>query len=243
MRIERVPARVLPDAAPTEDRQGPHAPAVAAPAASGSAWRRALAATAPLAALLGYALVRYAVLAREPLASVPLWMTNKAVAVFAVALVAGAALRPRAPWRGWARSVGLGAAALHAVSSLALLRPAYYAALFEGGPAGRMTAAGELAILCGVAALAVLVSLRPRPARAGARSRAWLAAAGGALVAAHCAALGLPRWLAPGGWPGGLPPMSLLGALLALVPATVSLVVWTRRRAGERRLARLRAMR
>lgn len=174
---------------------------------------------AAAAALLGYALVRYAVVKGEPLASVPLWMTNKAVAVLAVGLLAAAALRPAAPWRSWARACALGAAALHGAASLALLRPAYYPKLFEGGPAGRMTGAGELAVLCGTLALVVFLALRlPREPVASARPFAHAAGLAGAVLAvAHCAALGLRSWLAPERWPGALPPMSLLGALLAAV--------------------------
>lgn len=173
----------------------------------------------------------------EPLASLPLWTTNKAVAVFAVGLLAAAAARPRARWRRWVRALALGAGALHGLASLALLRPGYYGALFEGGPAGRMTALGELAILAGAAALVAFGAASRRRRGARARRCAPRAAAAGAalvLVLVHCAALGAPGWLSPGRWPGGLPPMSLAGALLAVV----TLGAWVRSRSrGSSRLS------
>jgi hypothetical protein len=198
------------------------------PSPTGGAARPAIAAAAALGVLLAYAVLRYAVLKGEPLANLPLWMSNKAVAVLAVALLAAAAVRPAAAWRGWVRSAALGAAALHGLASLALLGPAYYRGLFEGGAAGRMNAAGELAILCGVAALVAFAALRlpRRPGPAGPR----IAAAGAALVLAHCAALGLPGWLSPRGWPGGLPPMS---ALLAAVVLGAGIAARIRSRASR----------
>ncbi len=191
-----------------------------------------MAAGAAFGVVLAYAVLRYAVVKGEPLANLPLWMSNKAVAVFAVTLLAAAAARPAAAWRGWVRSLALGAAAVHGLASLALLRPAYYRGLFGEGPAGRMTFAGELAILCGALALVAFAALR-LPRRPGA-PEPRLAAVGAGLVLAHCAALGLPGWLSPGGWPGGLPPMSLAGALLAAITLGAPAVAWVRSRVVRR---------
>ena len=46
----------------------------------------------------------------------------------------------------------------------------------------------------------------------------WFAAL---FFVAHLVALGLPGWLAPDGWNGGLPPISLVALLAALVPLLV----------------------
>jgi hypothetical protein len=157
-----------------------------------------------------YAVVRYVVLKGEPLSSMPLYVTNKAVALFAMLLIAAAAPRPLAPWRRAARAAGFLAAALHGLASVVLLRPAYLAKLH--GPGGRLTGSAELAVICGAVALVAFAALR--------RSLAPLAAsrvARGALAlaAVHCAALGAHGWLEPGRWNGGLPPLTLLGALAA----------------------------
>ena len=41
------------------------------------------------------------------------------------------------------------------------------------------------------------------------------------LVVVHLVALGLEGWLAPGGWNGGLPPISLVAVFGALIPLFV----------------------
>ena len=110
---------------------------------------------------LAYALIRYVVLKGEPLANVPLYVTNKAVALFGILLIAAAAARPNATWRRAARGAGLFAAALHALASVVLLRPAYLAKLHA--PGGRLSGPAELAVICGVAALVAFASLRIAP--------------------------------------------------------------------------------
>ncbi len=42
-----------------------------------------------------------------------------------------------------------------------------------------------------------------------------------ALVAVHLVALGLKGWVAPPGWHGGIPPISLVAVVAALVPLLV----------------------
>ena len=42
-----------------------------------------------------------------------------------------------------------------------------------------------------------------------------------AFVIAHLVALGLKGWLAPRGWHGGIPPISLVAVVAALVPLLV----------------------
>lgn len=185
-------------------------PATAVARAPGSA--PLVAGALAFALCLAYALVRYVVLKGEPLASVPLYVTNKAVALFGILLIAAAAARPNATWRRAARGAGLFAAALHALASVVLLRPAYLAKLHA--PGGRLSGPAELAVICGVAALVVFASLRiAAPVMGSPRSARWAARGALALVGVHCAALGARGWVHPASWPGGLPPLTLLGAL------------------------------
>lgn len=196
------------------------------------------------AACLAYAIVRYVVLKGEPLASVPLYVTNKALAVFSVVALAAYAARPRAAWRGLARGAGLTAGGLHAVASVALLRPAYLGKLFAPGADGRFTAAAEGALLCGAIALVALLALRiarpqPGPRRDGEppHARSWprRAATLGGLVAlvaviVHSLLLGGLRAFDAARWPGGMPPMTLLGAVVGLIALAAAL---RPRRAGR----------
>ncbi len=41
------------------------------------------------------------------------------------------------------------------------------------------------------------------------------------LVVGHLVVLGLKGWLAPGGWPAGIPPISLVAVFVAVIPLIV----------------------
>lgn len=203
------PRRAARSGAGAEARERPPRPAVAAraPVAAGAT---------VLALCFAYAFLRYVVVHGEPLASVPLYVTNKAVALGAALLIAAAAARPHAGWARGARSAGLCGAALHALASAVLLDPAYLPKLH--GPGGRLSGWAELAILCGAGALVALGALKlarpPGPPPRAARRVAHVALA---LVGVHCAALGARGWTAPAAWPGGLPPITLLGFAAVLL--------------------------
>jgi hypothetical protein len=234
---DRVAGRTAPRACPQarlppRDRPGPRAavaPALPAPAprvfAPASA-RAVVLACAAFAACFGYAFLRYVVHKGEPLTSVPLYVTNKAAAVFAVLALGAAAARPRAAWRRFARGAGLAAGALHSAASLALLRPAYYAKLFQPGADARLTGAGEGALLCGAVALVIFGALRlARPPPGWPRGAARLAALLGLATAAlHCLLLAGAKAFDVAGWPGGLPPMSLVAASAAVIGLGVAVV-------------------
>lgn len=225
-------------------RRRPHAlrgAALATPVATASG--RALASGAAAFVLcFGYAFVRYVVLKGEPFASVPLYVTNKAVALFALVLIAAAAARPRASWRHAARAAGLVAAVLHGLASVVLLRPAYLPKLHAAG--GRLTGSAELAVLCGAATLVAFLALAvARPgARPPLRAR-WFVRGALAVAAVHCAALGAKGWVEPARWPGGLPPLTLLGSLAATVGLAAALLVGRQRAAVRTPAAEARTLR
>jgi DMSO/TMAO reductase YedYZ heme-binding membrane subunit len=114
--------------------------------------------------------------------------------------------------------------AWHSLVSLFLLSPKYYAKLYAGDS---LTAAALASMTLGGLGTAVFC-FPAWASRAGLKESLgldrWLTLQrmgylGLALTAVHCLAIGLPGWLTPSKWPGGLPPITLLGFLTALLPA------------------------
>lgn len=165
---------------------------------------------------LAYALVRYVGLGPVTWAGVPLYVANKAAALSGVALLAaalvvgplqGRSAALRRLDRGALARAGGALTAGHALASLLLLGPTLFPDLFD---AGRLTGRGELAMATGVVATIALVWQGHRPG-AWARVRVLVLA----LAAAHATLIGAPKWLTPGTWHGGLPPITLLSVLVA----------------------------
>ena len=123
--------------------------------------------------------------------------------------------------------MGFFLAAVHAFFSLALLSPAYYGKYFAEG--GRLNLQGEIALAVGVVALFFLLSPAvtslPMMPKAIGGVRWKRGQRGGyvalALVVVHLVVLGIKGWLAPAGWHGGIPPVSLVAVVVALVPLLV----------------------
>ena len=182
------------------------------------------AAFAILAVTLGYSTLRYHVAGDSSWDWFPLWTTNKALSWTAAALLAVSYLVSD---KGHARRLGLlgfGLMAWHSLVSLFLLSPKFYAKLYAGDS---LTAAALASMVLG--GLGTAVFCCPAWAsRDGLKEslglHRWLTLQrmgylGLALTAAHCLIIGLPGWLTPSKWPGGLPPITLLGFLTALLPA------------------------
>ena len=130
-------------------------------------------------------------------------------------------------------------AGVHALMSLSLLSPAYYAKYFDAG--GKLNLEGELAMSAGVLALFFLMApaittLPMMPKAIGGRRWkrnqrvGYLALL---LVVGHLVALGLHGWLAPSGWNGGLPPISLVAVVVAVVPLIVKRKLIREKRAAS----------
>ena len=190
-------------------------------------------------ASLAYAILRYHIAGDVPWAHFPLFIANKATALAAVVFVACSYLVGKVIRRydhdpalrlvviKFLGLVGFFMAAGHAFFSLCLLRPAYFAKYFAED--GRLNLTGELALFAGVVGLFFLSSpavttlpMMPK-ALGGWRWRRSQRAGYTALafVAVHLTALGLWGWLAPATWHGGLPPISLLALVAALIPLAV----------------------
>lgn len=194
------------------------------PASAGAATPRDhLAALAAVGLAAGYATVRYNVFKGVPWSDWPAYTANKALAVAGLLLLAQAGWRKlgRKPGRtaghrastrvpmAWAGALILS----HALVSFGLFTPAYFGKFFADG---RLNVVGGLSLLAGAAAVGLL-ELGARSA-AGWSRRAWQRSLAGllALSVVHTAAPGLAGWFDPAGWPGYLPPLTLLACLPAL---------------------------
>jgi hypothetical protein len=192
---------------------------------------------ASVAACLAYVVLRYVVVKSPPekLQHLPLFLGNKAIAMWALLALAGAKLRPGAAWARAARRGGATAAALHVLASFALLGPGYFPAMYdpESWP-WRMRASAELAVLAGAAALVAYGSLVLRRRAAAARPRAALVSSAALLaVVLHCVALGAYQWATPSVWPGGvMPPVTLLCAALGAAGVVAAALRALRARRG-----------
>ena len=192
-------------------------------------------------ASLLYAIVRYHLAGDVEWRHFPLFILNKATSLAAVMFVACSYLVGKIiRWHDHDKALrlvvikfcgltGFFLAAVHAFFSLSLLSPAYYGKYFDDG--GRLNLQGEIALCVGVLALFFLLSpavstLPAIPKAIGGwrwkrSQRAGYVAL--ALVVVHLVFLGLKGWLAPKGWHGGLPPISLVAVVAASVPLLVKL--------------------
>jgi len=188
---------------------------------------------------LVYAIIRYHLAGDVAWAHFPLFILNKATSLAAVFFVASSYLIGKIfRWHDHDKALrlvvikfcglmGFFLAGVHALLSLALLSPAYYAKYFL--PDGRLNLEGELAIVVGVIALFLLMApaittLPMMPKAIG--GKRWkrnqrLGYVALAFVVVHLVALGLRGWLAPADWTAGLPPISLVAVVAALVPLFV----------------------
>jgi DMSO/TMAO reductase YedYZ heme-binding membrane subunit len=195
--------------------------------------------TVVFGASLAYAVVRYHLAGDVEWRHLPLFILNKAASLAAVVFVACSYLIGKViHWHDDDKALrlvvvkfcglmGFFLACVHALFSLCLLSPAYYAKYFDDG--GRLSLQGELAMAVGVVALFFLLSpaittlpMMPK-ALGGVR---WKRAQRAGyvsllLVVCHLVVLGWKGWLAPRGWEGGLPPISLVAVLVALAPLIV----------------------
>ena len=183
-------------------------------------------------AVFAYAIVRYNVIKGVPWTELPLFISNKAISLSAVVFIAlsyalGSLTRfwpktfaPALGARKFFGLLGFGLAALHGFISLLLFSPAYYPKFFAVG--GKLNLVGELSMVFGVLTFFVfaLVAVSSIPAVANSMElKRWLAIQrvgylGLVLIFFHVFIMGFEGWLKPGGWPGGLLPISLVAAIV-----------------------------
>ena len=200
---------------------------------------------------VAYAIVRYHIAGDVEWRHFPAFILNKATSLAAVIFVASSYLVGKAiRWYDddkrlrlvvikFCGLMGFSLAAIHAVLALSIWTPAYFAKYFD--EVGRLNLQGELAMAAGVVALFFLSSpaittLPMMPKAIGgqrwkrAQRMGYVALI---LTAVHLLALGLKGWLKPQAWPAGMPSISLLAFIAAVVPLVVKRnLVYERREKG-----------
>jgi DMSO/TMAO reductase YedYZ heme-binding membrane subunit len=186
-----------------------------------------------------YAIARYHVTGDVEWRHFPVFILNKATSLAAVIFVAASYLvgkiihwydhdkRLRLVVIKFCGLMGFSLAAIHALLALSIWNPAYFAKYFDD--VGQLNLQGELGMAAGVVALFFLtspaISTLPMMPKALGGKRWKRAQRMGyvslVLVVVHLVVLGLKGWLKPQAWPAGLPSISLLAFIAALVPLIV----------------------
>ncbi|MBI2109387.1 MAG: ferric reductase-like transmembrane domain-containing protein [Parcubacteria group bacterium] len=190
-----------------------------------------------------YAFVRYNVLRDVPLEQIPLFITNKVLALSSTILIGFSfLLGPLA--RFWPCTFeqklylrkplgvfGFSIAALHGVISLALLSPAYYPKFFL--ESGKLNFTGEISALFGTLALFIfsVVSVTSIPAVASQMNpKQWktiqrLGYLAFSFVLLHVVAMGFRGWLESTSYLYGFVSISLISALFIIAVLALRLIV------------------
>ena len=184
--------------------------------------------TGVLVLAISYAVLRYHVAGPVPWKDFPFFIVNKGVSLAAFVLIAcnfgfGPLRNLGVPvpdsWLAARKAVGMTGFLLvliHALMSFLLFNPAVYANFFA--PDGTLTLLAGLSMLAGVLAFVVLWAYNlsfqtflreDKVFISFITSRRFLLVAF-ILGGAHLLFMGYEGWMKPGGWHGGLPPISLV---------------------------------
>jgi hypothetical protein len=190
---------------------------------------------------MGYAIIRYHVLGEVPWKDLPFLILNKGISMSALILLAfnftfGPLKNLGAPipnsWLRSRRIIGIVAfiqVFVHVIMSFMLFNPSVYAKYFE--PNGTMTLLTGLSMIGGVLAFIFLwiynVSFnaafrKDKDLISFITSRKVLLSAM-LFSGAHLVFMGYNGWLNPGGWLGGLPPISLIAFTFFFVGYVINL--------------------
>ena len=192
---------------------------------------------------LGYSIIRYNIVRNVPFENIPLFISNKAIALTATILIGlSFLLGPLA--RFWPKMFthhlylrkylgisGFAIAALHALMSLLLFSPAYYPKFFL--PSGKMNLIGESSMLFGILAflifLAISLTSLPQIEKL-LNSQQWksiqrLGYLAYVLVLFHVVIMGWAGWWKPESWKFGLASISLISALIIIFVLLMRIIV------------------
>ena len=191
---------------------------------------------------IGYAIVRYHIVGPVPWKDFPFFILNKGISLAAFILLTcnfgfgplnNLGVRIPTGWLNARKALGMTGFLLvliHALMSFMLFSPSAYGKFFETD--GTLTLLGGLSMLGGVLAFVVLwgynMSFQTylREDKAFIQfitSRTFLLWAM-LLGASHVFFMGYEGWLSPGGWHGGIPPVSLVAFTIFAIGYIVNLL-------------------
>lgn len=183
---------------------------------------------------LGYAILRHNIFRDVPWEMLPLYTLNKALAWTGLSLLAFVFAarylvnlkRLNEKWLEARKNIGKSAfniLGLHAILTLLLFRTEYGLEFIWKNDAIR--AEGILSILLGSAALGFLAWYQKQAGRKSPKNRIFRY---GALIllpagAVHAAIWGITEWFHPSSWPSGMPPITLISSLTAILASLLIL--------------------
>ena len=187
-----------------------------------------------------YATIRYIVFKGVPVEHFPLYILNKASSISGIFFLAMSYANSkidllrlgneelRKLFSRFAGLMGLSLAGIHTVISIIILNPAYFPKFFDGNV---MNLKGEAAIFAGVLGLYlfILPGIAAMPGykqfsgmikwQKKQRAGYW----GLFAILLHTSIMGFQGWWDVKGWPGYMPPITLLGAIIAFIPLFLKL--------------------
>lgn len=191
---------------------------------------------------IGYAIVRYHIVGPVPWKDFPFFILNKGMSLAAIILLTcnfgfgpanNLGVKVPAGWLKARKALGMTGfllALIHALMSFMLFSPAVYAQFFAAD--GTLTLNAGLSMLGGVLAFVVLwaynlsFQTHLREDKSFIQfitSRTFLLWAM-LLSAVHLVFMGYQGWIAPSGWHGGLPPVSLVAITVFVVGYVANLL-------------------
>ena len=162
-----------------------------------------------------YSLIRYTLFAQVAPMHIPVYLLNKSVsmaaAIFLLAAAWNRANGNAEKMRFWG-AASFHAALVHVLLSLSILNSAYFPKFFN---TDKMNLTGELSILFGVLAAYCYICIRiGNPARKGSGNLQLLSSL---FLAGHLIVMGYAGWRTVSGWPGFMPPISLISFICAFL--------------------------
>ena len=169
-----------------------------------------------------YAVVRYNIFKEVPWENLPLWISNKAFAMTATILVAYSFCAGKSKPRKEIGILGFYIAIIHAIISLIILNPSYFAKFFSDD--GKLNFSGELSMLAGIISFSLLLiavyksyPAVTEEAEVDLKLVHQLVLWGIVLNLVHLAVMGFPGWLKVTDWPGMLPPITLVSFIISII--------------------------